>query len=81
VDARHKAGHDEFRGKVLPQARDPRKDQESGRQTKGRQRDATAPDNQFEESSGHSGAMRSIEPGSPDAQLRIWGLVLRTIPE
>jgi hypothetical protein len=32
----------------------------------------------------HSGAMRSIEPGIsrfPDAQLRIWGLVLRTIPE
>jgi hypothetical protein len=34
--------------------------------------------------SGHSGAMRSIEPGIsrfPDAQLRICGLVLRTIPE
>jgi hypothetical protein len=32
----------------------------------------------------HSGAMRSIEPGIsrfPDAQLRICGLVLRTIPE
>jgi hypothetical protein len=32
----------------------------------------------------HSGAMRSIEPGIsrfPDAQLRIRGLVLRTIPE
>jgi uncharacterized protein YjeT (DUF2065 family) len=32
----------------------------------------------------HSGAMQSIEPGIsrfPDAQLRIWGLVLRTIPE
>jgi len=43
VDARHKAGHDEFRSKVLPQARDPRKDQESARQTKGRQLDATAP--------------------------------------
>ena len=32
----------------------------------------------------HSGAIHSIEPGIsrfPDAQLRIWGLVLRTIPE
>jgi hypothetical protein len=26
VDARHKAGHDEFRQQVLPQARGPRKD-------------------------------------------------------
>jgi hypothetical protein len=36
------------------------------------------------QSRGHSGAMRSIEPGISrfrDAQLRIWGLVLRTIPE
>jgi uncharacterized protein YjeT (DUF2065 family) len=32
----------------------------------------------------HSGAMQRIEPGIsrfPDAQLRICGLVLRTIPE
>jgi hypothetical protein len=38
----------------------------------------------FERKRRHSGAMRSIEPGMtrfPDAQLRICGLVLRTIPE
>jgi len=43
VDARHKAGHDEFLCKVLPQARDPRKDQETAEQTKGRQLNAAAP--------------------------------------
>jgi hypothetical protein len=35
VDARHKAGHDEFRYKLLPQARDPRKDQEAPGKRKG----------------------------------------------
>jgi hypothetical protein len=62
----------------------------------GRRRESRACDLTHEQSDGHSGAMRTgprkarpddrlrIEPGIsrfPDAQLRIRGLVLRTIPE
>jgi hypothetical protein len=69
VDARHKAGHDEFRQQVLPQARGPRKDCRAVSANEKAAAGMLPPqENQLEKPSRHSGAIRIIEPGMAESQ-------------